>query len=89
MGWIHNTNECLVILTLECSFDNRELYFLYVSQLCCEILHISFVFKKSLPSFLDGLLFVELLLLDSADKVSNCFCRFFTTQLHLGKELLF
>ncbi len=58
---------------------------MYVSLFCCKILHISFAFEKSLPLFIDGLLFIELLLLDSTDKVSNCFWRFLATHLQLSK----
>ena len=46
------------------------------------------VYEKSFPSFIDGLLFVELLFLDSENQIGDCFWCFFATQLQLRKELL-
>lgn len=46
-------------------------------------------YEKSFPSLIDGLLFVEYLLLDSTNQVSNCFRCFLAAHLQFGKEFLF
>ena len=43
----HDSSVNLVILSLECGFDNWELGSLHVSQFCCKFLHIYLCIRRT------------------------------------------
>lgn len=43
----HDSSVNLVILSLECSFDNWKLGSLHVSQFCCKFLHIYLCIRRA------------------------------------------
>lgn len=84
------------ILRFTTVWSGRYIYYtdykLFASEWDCHseavVLHVLFLIMKNRLSFCTRLFFVELLLLDPANQVSNCLWRFLTAYPQLCKELL-
>lgn len=85
----HSTHVHISILSLECSFHNREPHLLYVSQFAVLVFIFSgFVCLEEPPALCCRLFFVEFLLFDSANQVSDSLWCLLSADLQLSKELL-